>query len=93
MTARLDGGTITSDVGSLLLREVESKAGLLADLARCFDNFRDPELIEHSVEELIEQRVFALALSGSTCGKSKTCATKPPRLTKIFSLSCEHSEN
>jgi hypothetical protein len=62
VTARFDGGTITSDAGGLLLREVEAQTGLLSDLARCFDDFRDPELIEHSVEELIKQRVFALAL-------------------------------
>lgn len=62
VTARFDGGTITSDAGGLLLREVEAKTGLLADLACCFDDFRDPELIEHSVEELLKQRVFALAL-------------------------------
>ena len=62
LTARFDGGTITSDAGGLLLREVEAQTGLLADLARCFDDHRDPELIEHSVEELIKQRVFALAL-------------------------------
>lgn len=62
VTARFDGGTITSDAGALLLREVEATTGLLADLAGCFDDFRDPDLIEHSVEELIKQRVFALAL-------------------------------
>jgi len=62
VTARFDGGTITSDAGGLLLREVESTTGLLADLARCFDDFRDPELIEHSLEELIKQRVLAIAL-------------------------------
>ena len=62
ITARFDGGTITSDAGGLLLREVEAKTGLWAEWARCFDDFRDPELIEHSVEELLKQRVFALAL-------------------------------
>ena len=62
IVARFDGGTITSDAGGLLLREIEAKTGLLAELARCFDDFRDPELIEHSVEQLIKQRVFALAL-------------------------------
>jgi hypothetical protein len=60
--AGFDGGTITSDAGGLLLREVEVKTGLLAELACCFEDFRDPELIEHSVQELIKQRVFALAL-------------------------------
>lgn len=62
VTAEFDGGTITSDAGGLLLREVEAKTGLLADLARCFDDFRDPNLLEHTVEELLKQRVFALAL-------------------------------
>jgi len=62
VTVRFDGGTITSDAGGLLLQEVEAQTRLLADLARCFDDFRDPELIEHSVEDLIKQRVFALAL-------------------------------
>src|SRR6202049_3392799 len=62
ITARFDGGTITSDAGGLLLREVEAGSGLLAGLATCFDDHRDPEKIEHTVEELVQQRVFALAL-------------------------------
>jgi hypothetical protein len=62
ITARFDGGTITSDAGSLLLREIEAGSGLLAKLATCFDDYRDAEKIEHTVEELLKQRVFALAL-------------------------------
>ena len=62
VTARCEGGTITSDAGGLLLREVEAKAGILRRFAACFDDFRDPELIEFSVEELLKQRIFALAL-------------------------------
>lgn len=62
VTAAFDGGTITSDGGALLLRELESRTGLLSRMAGCFDDHRDPELVEHSVEELLKQRVFALAL-------------------------------
>jgi hypothetical protein len=62
VVADFGGGTITSDAGGLLLREVEAHSGLLAKLAQCFDDFRDEELIEHSVTDLIKQRVFALAL-------------------------------
>src|SRR5438128_5735143 len=62
ITAGFDGGTITSDAGGLLLREIEAKTGLLADLAACFDDFRDGERTEHTVEDLVKQRVFALAL-------------------------------
>ena len=62
VVARFDGGRITSDAGGLLLREVERKLGILRQLAACFDDHRDPDLIEHSVPELIRQRVYALAL-------------------------------
>jgi len=62
VTARFDGGAITSDAGGLLLREVEAKTGILRRFAGCFTDHRDPDLIEHTVRELVAQRVFALAL-------------------------------
>ena len=62
VVARFDGGRITSDAGGLLLREVAQKTGLLRQFAACFDDHRDPELIEHTVLELVSQRVVALAL-------------------------------
>jgi hypothetical protein len=62
VTARFDGGAITSDAGGLLLREVEAKTGVLRRFAACFTDHRDPERVEHTVGELLAQRVFALAL-------------------------------
>ncbi len=62
VTARFNGGTITSDAGALLLGEIEAGSGLMAKMAACFDDHRDPEKIEHTVEALLKQRVFALAL-------------------------------
>jgi hypothetical protein len=62
VVARFDGGPITSDAGGLLLREVEQRVGIIRQLARCFTDHRDEDLIEHSVEELLRQRIFALAL-------------------------------
>jgi hypothetical protein len=59
---RFDGGTISSDAGAVLLREVEKQCGILKRVAGCFRDYRDPERIEHSVEELIKQRVYAIAL-------------------------------
>ena len=56
--ARFDGGKITSDAGVLLLREVEQRTGLVAGLAECFRDHRDPRLIEHTVEELLGQRIY-----------------------------------
>jgi len=59
---RFDGGTISSDAGGVLLREVERRCGILKRVAGCFQDYRDPERIEHSVEELIKQRVYGIAL-------------------------------
>ncbi len=62
VVARFDGGAITSDAGGLLLRELEAKTGLLRRFADCFTDHRDPESIEHSVEDLVKQRVLGIAL-------------------------------
>lgn len=62
IVARFDGGAITSDAGALLLRECEAGTGIVAQFARCFTDRRDPALIEHTAEELVAQRTYALAL-------------------------------
>ena len=62
LVARFDGGTLTSNAGALLLRAIEACTGVCRRAARCFQDARDPRLIEHSVEELVTQRVMALAL-------------------------------
>ncbi|WP_373506731.1 IS1380 family transposase [Thiocapsa sp.] len=62
IVGRFDGGAISSDGGGLLLGEVEARTGIIARLAEQFVDHRDPELIEHSVRELIGQRVYGLAL-------------------------------
>ena len=59
---RFDGGRITSDGGGLLLREVDKRLGLLDRLATCFTDYRNPNSIEHSVQALVAQRVYGLAL-------------------------------
>ena len=60
--AQFDGGTITSDGGGLLLREVEKRTGILRQFAACFADYRDPQRIEHTVPELVAQRVYGVAL-------------------------------
>jgi hypothetical protein len=62
VVARFDGGAISTDGGALLLREVEAKTGLLRAIAEQFTDHRDPALIEHTVGELVAQRILGLAL-------------------------------
>jgi hypothetical protein len=62
VVARFDGGTITTDGGGLLLRETDRRLNLLPRLAECFLDARSPLLVEHTVEQLVSQRVYGLAL-------------------------------
>ena len=61
--ARFDGGDISSDGGALLLREVERRTRIVEQFTDCFEDHRDPDLIEHTMRELVAQRVFGLALA------------------------------
>jgi len=62
VVGKFDGGNITSDAGGLLLREAEKRTGILREFAQAFEDLRDPDLIEHTVAELVAQRVYGLAL-------------------------------
>jgi len=53
---------MSSDGGALLLRQTDQRLNLLPRLAGCFLDGRNPEKIEHSVEEMLSQRVYGLAL-------------------------------
>ena len=62
VVARFDGGQITTEAGALLLRPVEQRTGILRQFAACFRDYRRADLVEHSVSELVRQRVYGIAL-------------------------------
>jgi hypothetical protein len=62
ITARFDGGTISSDGGALLLRQTDGRLNLLPRLAACFLDGRKKDLVEHSIPEMLAQRIYGLAL-------------------------------
>jgi hypothetical protein len=62
VVGHFDGGDITSDAGGLLLREVEQRTGIIRRFAACFQDRRDPRFTEFTVEELVAQRIYGLAL-------------------------------
>jgi Transposase DDE domain group 1 len=62
VVADFSGGTLSSDAGALLLRQVDINLGLTAELAQCFNDRRDPAWVDHSVQELLRQRLFGTAL-------------------------------
>jgi hypothetical protein len=62
IVARFDGGTISSDGGALLLRQADQRLNLIPRLANCFLDGRKPDRIEHSIQEMLSQRIYGLAL-------------------------------
>jgi hypothetical protein len=62
VVAEFNGGDITTDAGGLLLREVDRRLSLSERLAACFTDHRRPDLVEHTVPQLVAQRLYGLAL-------------------------------
>lgn len=60
--ADFDAGHLTSDGGVVLVGEVDRQIGFVDRLATCFEDYRDPSRIEHTLEELLRQRIFGLVL-------------------------------
>ena len=62
VVARFDAGYLSSDGGALLLREADRRLDLTRRMARCFADARQLGRVEHTVAELVAQRVHGLAL-------------------------------
>jgi len=59
---KFDAPAITSDAGGLLLREVDTKFEFIKQFAACFADHRNPQYPEHSLEDLLAQRIFGISL-------------------------------
>src|SRR5262245_27781995 len=83
VVARFDGGTITSDGGALLLGEAERLTGALRQFAACFTDHRDPDALEHTVLQLVSQRVYGLALGYEDLNDHDTLRRDPLLATLV----------
>ena len=77
VVAQFDGGTISSDGGSLLLRETDQRLNLLPRFSRCFLDGREQDRIEHSILEMVSQRVYRLALGYEDVNDHEQLRTDP----------------
>lgn len=62
VVADFSGGTLSTDGGALFLRQVDLSLGLTRRLAACFGDQRDQRFVEHSVPDLLAQRIYGAAL-------------------------------
>jgi hypothetical protein len=72
------GDRLTTEGGSLLLRQAEHKIGLLRRVAACFTDYRQPERIEHRLEEMLAQRIYGLALGYEDLNDHEQLRQDPP---------------
>ncbi len=77
VVADFSGGQLSSDGGVLLLRELDRSLGLTRSVAACFQDRRNPDLITHTVPELIAQRIFGLALGYEDLNDHQTLRHDP----------------
>ena len=62
VVADFSGGALSSDGGVLLVRQVDASLGLTASLAQCFSDERQAVYVDHTVRQLLAQRIYGLAL-------------------------------
>ena len=56
-----DAGRLTSDGGVLVLAEIERRLGIAERLARCLEDPRTPERVQHGLAEMIRFRALLIA--------------------------------
>jgi hypothetical protein len=77
IVARFDGGTISSDGGAFLLRQTDKLLNFLPRLAESFLDGRNQSLVEHSISEMLSQRIYGLALGYEDLNDHEQLRTDP----------------
>ena len=77
LVAHFDQPHGSSDGGALLLKACDERLGLTARLSDCLADDREPGKIRHTLEELIRQRVFAIACGYADCNDAARLAEDP----------------
>ena len=75
--ADFDGGTTTSDGGALLLRQAESKIGIVDRIVGALCDRRHQSYIDHTYIDLIKQRVFQIACGYEDANDSNDLRSDP----------------
>ncbi|MBK8359576.1 MAG: IS1380 family transposase [Comamonadaceae bacterium] len=75
--AEFDGGAMSSDFGAILLRGTDLQIGLTSRLASAIDDKRHASYIDHSMVDLLRQRIFQTA-SGYADGNDSNTLRRDP---------------
>ena len=87
VVADFSGGTLSSDGGVLLVRQVDAGLGLTAGLAQCFSDERQLVYVDHTVQQLLAQRIYGLVL-----GYEDLIDHSWLRLGRLLSTACSNRD-
>ena len=77
LIARFDRPHASSDGGAILLKAADRRLGLVAALAGCLRDRRDPAKVQHGLEDLFAQRVYGLACGYEDANDAARLADDP----------------
>jgi hypothetical protein len=86
VVAKFDGGLLSSDGGILILREVEQRLRVADRLAGCMVDPRAPELITHTLAEIIRFRLLMIS-AGYEDGNDASSLRSDPMFKMALDLS------
>jgi hypothetical protein len=75
--ADFEGGRITTDAGGLLLRELDQRYRLAENVSRCLRDSRQTHKVQHDLQTLVRQRLFAIAQGYEDNNDAATLAKDP----------------
>lgn len=68
----------------MFLRQVNRGLGLTSKLAQCFHDRRNPSYVDHSVQGLLDQRLYGLGLGYEDLNDHETV-----RLDHLMAVACD----
>ncbi len=77
LTVKFDQRDGSSDGGAILLKAAERRLGLSERLAGCIKDWRQPGKIEHTVHEVLNQRLYAIACGYPDCNDAARLSSDP----------------
>ena len=89
--AKFDGGLLSSDGGVLALREVEQRVRIADRLAACINDPRAPELITHTLADIIRFRLLMIG-AGYEDGNDASSLRSDPMFKMALDLSPSERE-
>jgi hypothetical protein len=77
LTAEFDLANASSDGGAVLLSAIDSRLGLIEELAGCIRDNRQSGKIDHEITELLSQRIYGMALGYADCNDAARLVHDP----------------